>query len=396
MKKYIILVLVIFFVSLNVYAKDDIYIDKVEVIDSSEDVFVKDKNNVDLVFNNVGESARIKLTIVNNSNKNYFIESKVKLDNVVIYFNNTKIKYHKENIIYADVNYNSLVNLRTNYNLDKIVKIKLYRDNVYSIIFKIILIIVLFIAILFVCSLISKVNSIKILNYVIIGVLFIPLVSLAYNDYLKLDVKIKINYNTLLESCSINKTNCLDWNRYPKSNNISLISIKDKEFSNEFTYGDKTYYLDSKYDVGNLQLGQVILGIYKNNNDLLYVLGGTNGVVLPEDSSFLFQKTSFNNYDLSGLNSNNVKSMKAMFYSIKTKSLDLSSFDTSNVSDMSHLFHNSYINELNISNLSIDKVNNFNYMFYGSRIINLIGYNDIDFNNLGDNLLDNSRIDHIY
>ena len=52
MKKYIFIIITIFFININVYALDDIYIDNITIMDKSDDVISKDFNNIDLVFNN--------------------------------------------------------------------------------------------------------------------------------------------------------------------------------------------------------------------------------------------------------------------------------------------------------------------------------------------------------
>ena len=68
MKKYIFIIITIFFININVYALDDIYIDNITIMDKSDDVISKDFNNIDLVFNNLGETVKYKVDIVNNTN----------------------------------------------------------------------------------------------------------------------------------------------------------------------------------------------------------------------------------------------------------------------------------------------------------------------------------------
>ena len=65
MKRYIILFLSIFLIGINAFALDDIYIKDISVVEKSIDTITNSDDSIDLTFNNVGDTIRYKLNIVN-------------------------------------------------------------------------------------------------------------------------------------------------------------------------------------------------------------------------------------------------------------------------------------------------------------------------------------------
>ena len=384
MKKYIFIIIIIFFININVYAVDDIYIDNITIMDKSDDVISKDFNNIDLVFNNLGETVKYKIDIVNNTNNSYVIDSNFKDQYIGVNIRNKKIKKHSTTSIYLDVTYNNLMNKNTKYNINDIIKFKLDKNYTNNIIKKSIIILILIIFIIVFCTIISKIDSIKVFKVIILGILLLPLMSIADNRYLRLEVNIDINYNYLLGRCIYNNTNCINWNKYTyNSKSVNFITKKDKIFKNTYLYNHKIYYLKVLDDVGNNQNKQVLLGKYvSNDNDVLLILGQYNGINLNNNSSYLFYNTKFNTYDLNSFNTSNTFNMSHMFEGVSTSSIDISSFDTYNVTDTSYMFNNSRINDINISNMNVKNLNNTSYMFSNSNINNIIGFLDIDWSNV--------------
>lgn len=400
MKRYILVFLSLFFISINVSALNNIYIDKISVIESSEDVIVNNTENINITFNNVGETVRYKLDIINKNDLDYVIDYTDKLDYIDLKFDKTKINKNTTTEIYLDITYTDSINRSVNYNINDILKIKLIDNYKRSVIVKSIFIVILLLIIILVCSLISKIDSRKIFRIIVIGLLLIPVISLASNEYLKLDLNITINSNQLLPRCIHTNNNCIDWNKLNiNRNNTSLITMKNKNFNNSFKYNNTEYVIDSMRDVSNNHNKQVILAIYKSNDSKsLLILGQNNGVVLPRNSSYLFMNTKFKVYDLNSIDSSYTTNMSHMFRGVITDSVDISRFDTSNVSVMNAMFYNSRINDVNMSDINVDNVRTINYMFMNSNINNLVGYKDLKFSKVKSKIriFTNSNIKHIY
>ncbi len=401
MKRYIILFLSIFLIGINAFALDDIYIKDISVVEKSIDTITNSDDSIDLTFNNVGDTIRYKLNIVNNKDYDYVLNYKSNYDFIDIRFNKTKIKKNSTNEVLVDVTYNTLMSDRSNYNINDLIKIKLDNEYNKSVLVKGIWVIILLISIIVVCMLISKIDSSRILRVIIISILFIPIYSSAITDFLDLKIDIGINYNTLLPRCFHNYNNCLAWNKFNISNknNIRLITKNNKSFSKTYNYNNTEYTLESKYDVSNHHNKQVVLGVYKTtNNEVLLVIGQNNGVILPNNSSYLFRNTSFKLYDLNSVYSHKVINMSHMFENVMTDSIDLSSINTDSVNNMSSMFYNSRINELNISNINTNNLINTNYMFANSRIDKLIGFKELQFSSVKYKfrVFYHSKINHIY
>ena len=369
MKKFAFFLITILFININVYALEDVYIDNIKLIDKDNDVIINDFHNIDLSFNNVGEKSRYKLTIINKSNNNYYLDINSKYENINIKLDNNKIKHNSKNYVYVDISYDKLVD--KNVNINDILKIKLNNDDTNSIIIKSIFALVLIIFISIGCILISKIDSRRIFRVIILGLLIIPIYSIANSNYINLRINISINYNTLLPRCYKTTNDCLDWSSFT-SNNIYLITSKDKSYSDVYDYDNTRYYFNKEYDVSYGKPHQVMLYSYKSiNNDILLVLSQTNGVVLPVNSSNLFRNTNFKLYDLSSINSSNTSNMKFMFSGVNTDSIDISGFNTSKVNSMFALFYKSRINDVNISGLDTTSLNNINYIFRNSKVNHL-------------------------
>ena len=128
MKRYLLLILSIFFISTSVYALDDISIDNIEVVDKSDDVIINDNNSFNLTFNNIGETVRYKLNIKNSTNYTYYIDCNPKYDFINIKFRNKKLKRKSNNDIYVDITYNKLVDTNQNYQITDLIKVKLSKN----------------------------------------------------------------------------------------------------------------------------------------------------------------------------------------------------------------------------------------------------------------------------
>ena len=166
----------------------------------------------------------------------------------------------------------------------------------------------------------------------------------------------------------------------------------------------------SSWDVSEKQDGSVMAWIMPDESDEskhhLYI-GGTNGVIANEDSSFLFMSytaTSINfndNFDTSNTtnmsymfyasmylkelkgienwNVSNVENMSWMFcYAREITELDLNKWDTGKVKDMSYMFSyttgnpiGSGLKKLSIDKWNVSNVENMSWMFFWSDINSL-------------------------
>lgn len=398
MKRYILLILAIFFIGINVYASDDIYVEDVTVIDKSDDVDINNFHVISFTFNNVGETIRYKIDINNKTDKNYYLTYDSKYDYIGINMRNNKIKKNSHNTIYIDITYDEEIK-GNKYAIDDVLKLKLNEDSNKTIIIKSIFIFLLLIGIIIGCILISKIDSRRILRVIILGLLLLPLIGLAYGSYLKLEFHVMINYNTLAPIVNPNGRN-LNWNNFHVSNkSVSLITRSDKYFDTEYTYDKTIYHFKGMFDVSERNNLQVMLAVYySDNNKALLVMGQDGGVRLPVNSYALFKDTKFKVYDLNSADSSRVTNMSIMFRNVTTDSIDISGLDTSNVKYMQGMFYRCHIKDVNISGINTTSLMNVNLMFSGSNINNLVGYKDLDFSNVRTKLdiFKNSNINHIY
>ena len=208
-------------------------------------------------------------------------------------------------------------------------------------------------------------------------------------EMVQINTNIKYILSNLAPSCAnTNYTGdfCIDWKTYGNRDVVNYLVMEDtKNLPNTYSIGDVNFTLQSTHDVSEQQNGDVILGVYKVNDQesYLFLIGHDGGVVVPKDASYQFTSYELDSndstfdlnyikyvdfskfysnkttnmsymltgigsrvpmeyYNLSGFETSNVTDMKGMFISFgaytENFDLDLSHFDTSNVTDMSYMF----------------------------------------------------------
>ncbi len=173
---------------------------------------------------------------------------------------------------------------------------------------------------------------------------------------------------------------------------IIFLDLAEESFPENVTYiatFDMTAENQTETVTGKIALGNTVAGL--NNYDLY--IGAKDGVIAPEDSSYLFADTGVR--DLVGtenFDTSKVTSMKGMFSDTGLIEFDFDKFNTSKVTDMSYMFSecdvletisgssfntasvrdfSSMFNDcvalknFEIKNMDLSSAQNLNYMFYG-------------------------------
>ncbi len=125
----------------------------------------------------------------------------------------------------------------------------------------------------------------------------------------------------------------------------------------------------------------------KNNMYELYI-GGKDGVVANEDSSYMFAGIyNLTELNLKYLDTSNVKDMHGMFYYLSNlKKLDVSNLDTSKVTNMSEMFYYLLgVDYLDLRTFNTENVKNMSRMFKGCwslETLNLSSFNTENVENM--------------
>ena len=386
MKKIIKLLFLIFTIifNINVYAKSDVYIESVDLIDDSiigdveilEDSSFEDMSlKFNIRFYEINSSVKYKVVVKNNSDKNYTMSDNIidNNDNSYIkyyysYDNGKTIKANSSKIFYITVKYDEMVpnNLLDNgtYINNKSVNVDLINNSNPETIRNItIIFIILFMFILLVYFV--KRNKKNILIPILLLVIF-PLSIKALNSIrITMNNNIEVYNNMIREFCSPNS----DGNSY------SLIreAFHLDEYSNKITsiefINNMNIPNDSvvSWDLSNKQDNSIIGYLINDNDNYKLYIGSNHKIYGNFKSIFTFayltslNSISFNNY----YDTSRVEDMRRLFYNSENIiRLDLSCFDTSNVVDMRNMFTGcKKLEELNISSFNTSNVTDMGYMF---------------------------------
>lgn len=209
-------------------------------------------------------------------------------------------------------------------------------------------------------------------------------------EMVQINTNIKYILSNLAPSCAnTNYTGdfCIDWKTYGNRDVVNYLVMEDtKNLPNTYSIGDVNFTLQSIHDVSEQQNGDVILGVYKVNDQesYLFLIGQDGGVVVPKDASYQFTSYDVENndyeydfhyvkyIDFSKFYSNKTTNMSYMLVGIGTLAdmikYDLTGFETSNVTDMSGMFigfaENTKNFKLDLSNFDTSKVTDMKKMFF--------------------------------
>ena len=172
----------------------------------------------------------------------------------------------------------------------------------------------------------------------------------------------------------------IDMDQDTKIKSIVLLTTTSNIMEDNYVYNDISYKLSNTYDVSDIQNGEIILGVYTDNNEenYLLIIGQYSGVLAPIDASSLFSsaaanhssnlfrlhtETNFTNLDVS-----DTTNMANMFSGVNYGALDLSMWNTSKIENISAMFSWSNFDSLNLNGFNTDRVTNMNNIFSGVSI----------------------------
>ena len=386
----LIILLTISFIP-NVYAANTISIDNITLVEKSDDVIEYSKPKIDnmnlsfdLGFLNIGNYAKYKVEISNNTNKDYYLDKENKFNNssyvsYIYEFDNNinKINKNSKVTMYITIKYEKNVPLEKLVNgiylEEKSLSIDLSdviltNPSTYSNI----LILFLIVTILLIVTIIKIKKKQKVgINILLIGLLLIPITTKALEKItIKVQTKISIEeQRNVIESRYINGNTSTERDFWQYYDIIKTITFETKiEEPSNYAY---------KFDVSEAKNNKIIAYLIPNeeNNSYydLYIM--SNGYIYGNsDSSSFFKNNSINQINnIEYFKTNYVTDMSWMFSTFLggLSKLDLSSFDTSNVTTMESIFDSTAVNgglgeikEINISNWDTRKVTNMKRMFY--------------------------------
>ena len=144
--------------------------------------------------------------------------------------------------------------------------------------------------------------------------------------------------------------------------------------------------LDDYYNIiSNEDSGELIYAW--NAGDSILYYSKTDNILMNEDSSYMFSYATFEEIDLSGLDTSNVTNMENMFqecYSL-TNIIFGDNFDTSNVTNMHNMFSGCYaLQSVDFSKLDTSNVTDMSYMFYNCDSLTTFSFDNLDTSNVTD------------
>ena len=318
----------------------------------------------------------------------------------------------------------------------------------------VVLILVIVAFILFMARYGNKLDHLKQTNiklvilFVVIGLVLylgysyaIEAVSINVNSIVEVDRKIerkaRLARSCMSDSYIVDKGGfCIDWTKYvdyknlvpqrqeednivlnkvvedkdAKIKSVVLLTTTSNIMEDNYVYNDITYRLSNTYDVSDIQNGEIILGVYADNNEenYLLIIGQYSGVLAPIDASSLFSgqiaSYSYNLFtlptkaDFVNLDVSDTTNMAKMFLEVNYGILDLSMWDTSNVENISYMFSGSKFDSLNLAGFNTDKVTNMSATFYstsiGSNELDLSSFNTSNVTDMS-SMLSNCDAEHI-
>lgn len=386
--KLLVFTFICLFMSSFVFANDDIVVKEIKPIyDANSGIVVNDKG---VVFNDKNQNIKYKITLKNNSNKDYTIDS-IGLTGI----NEDFLIYDVEGIETQDVLVSnkereliiSLGTIKTdgwgrNFNDELIVNLNFDKGVVNPNTDSTGLIFVLISMFILTGLIVVFVSNKKINRYMILLLSFGTIMTVvSAKDGVVLPIKINVVFesqNVMKPSYIMNNDDEVYVDYWEHSEKIKNIIIdNDNKAINEYDY---------KFDVSNSGNEKVLAYLVKNRDnqnfyDLYLVSDGL--IYMNKDASYYFynMKNLDSITNLEKMSSSLVTNMHQMFsftsYNNDEFDIDLSYLDTSNVTDMSYMFNKTCYNcstfELDINSFDTSKVENMSGMFTAA------GYSANDF-----------------
>ena len=422
----LLLALVIFIP--NVFAANKIQIESVSLVEKSNDVLELssptingDAIDFDLSFVNVGDTAKYKVIITNNSNKEYYVdnENKFKDKDYISYLyefegDYSVVKPNSKLTMYITIKYNKKVS-------DTLFKNGIYTDeNDMSVELSDVILsnpetfsnIIALIIIFLILSLVIIIKNYKdqkvILSLLILGLLIIPFSSFALERYtIKATAKVMIEkgrnmieprYTYVESEGGYIDNDFWDYDWY-----IDTVTFENHIYVPDGYDPNR----DLKYDVSVKKDNGVIAYLIENENGNydLYIM--SDGYVYANfDSSNFFYDFRVNKINnIENFNTIYATDMSSMFaYTRNITELDLSSFNTSNVTNMEGMFYAPFIRygsggcmsgcvegsgnspsvleKIILDNWDTSKVTNMSYMFANNGALKELDLSSFDTSNV--------------
>ena len=412
MTLFIIFIFTMLIIPITTNAKDfNVSIDSVSLEEKSDGTTNLKKetfSNLDLNFNlrffEVGDYAKYKIVLRNDSDEDYYIKDDDVLDKYLKYGysfddNSNKLSANSTKNIYLTITYNNKVSdellIDNKYSEQSKLSIVIL-DNGGNIVNPetgslLSMIMIGLLILCFVCSLLLIRNK-KVKAFILL-ILIAPLTVFALDT-----LEINLKTDVVLANKPVN------------------MCTYDGELVQgvEYTNGQYTYRYMQKGDYVDLpnhgfswvdidQDGWGVMLTDKNSTEpvttplctmindkpivamsAMFTLSNTTSIDLSSfdtsnvtDMSQMFNSSKVTSLDLSGFDTSKVTTMRRMFRGVAVENLDLSSFDTSNVENLSSVFSYLDTSSLDLSNFDTSKVTDMGGLFCMAKVksINLSSFN---------------------
>ena len=348
----------------------------VDLGEFSEGVISNTSGEVDLVFNDLGQSAKYEAVIYNDSDNvmrldqfsvdgisEDFVDIKLdeKAKNMVINpRSSAKVGFTIKTLMQENAGYDFEDDFMINFRLTS----EVANPNTGSNILEIFALITIFgVTIYFV----KKINNKKVELLVLVGVIgFVGTLYVNAKDYINIEFTGKIKYvsqnvimttGVFLDGGEAIRSNANElWTYY---NDIDTIEIKNMIVEPE------EYY--KKIDISENGSEKVLAYLVEQEDSSFYklIIMANGKIKANKDSSFLLSFIYLEKLEgLSNIDFSETESMRGMFYDdYYLEELDITSLDMTNVKDTSYMFFDCYELDLNQNDFNLENVENTNNMF---------------------------------
>ena len=368
MKKFLVIILISIFCIIPVNAKSDIEIENIKYIKSSDGVVSNNKEQVNVIFNDLNQTVNYEAVIKNNTDQKLYVNS-LETENSKEKFIEYKLDTKSENkVLEPNSSAKILFQIKTleiegaGRNLDEQIKVnflvsdKITNPNTFSNIIDLIILLSVLAGTMYLVRKHKKVQTL----ILILGISTVGIYNVDANDYIKASLDGNIKYTsqnniiasgTTLNGKQADYTNSKEvWAYYDKVKNVEVKSLINEP---------KDYY--QKFDLTENKTGRVMAYLVENNDeDTPYDLKiMSKGVVIAnKDSSFMF---SFPNTEkvegLTNVDFTNSESMQGMFIgNEKVEELEVSAIPLDNVKDTSYMFYDNENLDITIKDFNTDHI----------------------------------------
>ena len=376
MKKFLIIILISIFCIIPVNAKSDIEIENIKYVKSSDGVVSNNKEQVNVIFNDLNQTVNYEAVIKNNTDQKLYVNS-LESENSKEKFIEYKLDSKSENMVLEpNSSAKILFKIKTleiegaGRNLDEQIKVnfllsdKITNPNTFSNIIDLIILLSVLVGTMYLVRKNKKVQTL----ILILGISTVGIYYVDANDYIKASLDGNIKYTsqnniiasgTTLNGKQADYTNSKEvWAYYDKVKNVEVKSLINEP---------KDYY--KKFDLTENKTGRVMAYLVENNDkDTPYDLKiMSKGVVIAnKDSSFMFSFPKTEKVEgLTNVDFNNTESMQGMFIgNEKVEELEVSAIPLDNVKNTSYMFYENKNLDVTIKDFNTEHIENIEDITY--------------------------------